>query len=689
MKGILDPDGVNLNPLNDNEYSDNYKKLANIWKKFPAYEIAKDAINDISNNKVILVVSGTGSGKTVLFPKYALHYLDYKGKIAITLPKQMIAKSAAEFSAKTLDVNIGDYVGYQYKGESKKSSKTRLLYVTDGTLVARLLNDPELKDFDMVIIDEAHERKIQIDFLLYLLRNTLKMREDFKVIIMSATINADIFKNYFYNFKFKQIDISSGTHYPIDSIYLQNTISSKDYINKGNEIINKILSEDPNDILFFVTSINETKQMCNKIRGDKKELMKNTICIEVYSGINKDKQELAQDETLYKKEGYNTKLVISTNVAESSLTIAGIKYVIDSGYELSNYFDPIMKANRLDKMRITKAQVKQRKGRAGRTAPGICYHLYTEKEYDNMDEYPKPDIRVADITEDCLRLMKIAGTTKKLLNMLTNFIEPPREVYIRYALDNLIKTKLIKGEEFTPLGELVSKISGYTFQQSISIICGIYFRCSQELQTIFTVMNTSKNNLSELFVKPEKALEILKLPESRFSNIKKEHMKFVNKFKSSSGDHMSVLKIYNYFKKKIVDNKQIDIFLNKKLLLKCMKYRKKSSYRREVYEEDIKDEHLKLMGLKNIESIKKSDIKDRILLSIAVGHRHNLAKKIKGKGLYKIENVNLEYNISKDSYLYNKEPSTLIYSELFIYSGRKEIKGSTTLPNSVKNLLHP
>src|SRR3990172_3963293 len=181
--GILDPDGDKLNPLNNKPYSNTYKELAKIWSKFPTYKRNKEIIDAIKSNQVLLITAETGSVKTVLIPKFALHVLNYgkdDKKIAVTLPKQMIAKSAAEFAATTLDIKLGEEVGYQYRGSpsESKSQNTKLLYATDGTIVARLNNDPELKDFDIVIIDEAHERKVQIDFLIYLLRETLKLRPD-------------------------------------------------------------------------------------------------------------------------------------------------------------------------------------------------------------------------------------------------------------------------------------------------------------------------------------------------------------------------------------------------------------------------------------------------------------------------------------------------------------------------------
>ena len=297
--GILDPDGINLNPLTNEPYSELYKELAKKWKEFPAYKKASQILKSIEDNQIILITSGTGSGKTVLLPKFVLHTLNYKGKVAITLPKQLIAKSAAEFAAKTLDVKLGEEVGYQYKGSDKrhKSENTKLLYATDGTIVARLLNDIELKDFDAVVIDEAHERKVQIDFLLYLLRFTIEKRKDFKLIIMSATVNAEIFKSYFKDYSFSQLDIGGETNYPIESIFLTSDIGDA-YMSHGGTLIRKILQETSDgDILFFVASVNETKEICRKLRDFDDSL----FCVELYSGIKPEVQDLAQDLNKYKQ----------------------------------------------------------------------------------------------------------------------------------------------------------------------------------------------------------------------------------------------------------------------------------------------------------------------------------------------------------------------------------------------------
>ena len=188
--GIFDPQGKNPNPFNNKPYSDTYKNLAKFWSNLPAYKMAKDVVETINKNDVILIISSTGSGKSVLIPKYCIHVNNYSGLIIMTLPKKLITKATADFAAKTLDVELGEYVGYQYRGETAKSKDTKLLYSTDGSIVAMLKSDATIKEVDILIIDEAHERKVQIDLLLYLVKNAIKLRKErnmkpLKLVIMS------------------------------------------------------------------------------------------------------------------------------------------------------------------------------------------------------------------------------------------------------------------------------------------------------------------------------------------------------------------------------------------------------------------------------------------------------------------------------------------------------------------------
>ena len=276
MNGILDPEGIHPNPLNGKEYSDKYRETAKKWSKFPIYTRAKEIIEDIRNNQVILMMAETGAGKSVLTPKFALHAFNYNANIAMCLPKILITVAAAEHSAIVSDVTLGEEIGYQYKGSpaNAKSSKTKLLYCTDGLLIAKLYRDISLKEYDCILLDEVHERSVNIDLLIYLLRETLKIRPNFKVIFMSATVNHKLFISYFIDFKFKLINVEGQRLFPIESHYLRQKLDYKLTLKEGLNTAIKILeSDDPSDItkshdiIFFVTSSSDAFELCKNLRS--------------------------------------------------------------------------------------------------------------------------------------------------------------------------------------------------------------------------------------------------------------------------------------------------------------------------------------------------------------------------------------------------------------------------------------
>ena len=685
--GILDPFGINNNPINGEPFSDNYKRLAKVWSAFPAYQDVEIIINTIKDNQVTLIISGTGSGKTVLLPKYLLHVFDYKKKIAVTLPKQIIAKSAAEFAAECLDVKLGKDVGYKYKGSDKRgyNKNNLLLYATDGTIVAKLLNDPLLLEFDGVIVDEAHERKVQIDFLLYLLRNTVINRPDFKLIIMSATINEHIFKDYFSKTKFKLINIGAKTNYPIESIYIKDPINQNQFLDKGYEIIKNIIENDDNnnnnnfkDILFFVTSSNEAKQLCERVLKDDLD----AYCIEVYSGMNLEKQEIAQSIDLYKKHsGKNRKLVIATNVAESSLTIDGICYVIDSGFEIISYFDPIKQAKVLEKKLITQAQAKQRMGRTGRTGPGICYHLYTKNQFENeMMKFPEPTIRTSNIYDECLQLLALptVQTVKELQKLLNELIEPPKEQYVKLAIDILTELDLIKNNTISELGKIVGSIQGDP-HVILSILMGKIYNCGYELAAIFALTDAMKENISELFIVPQSNNNNSNNNNNNNNNDMQRWRALMNKFKDSQrnlahsdGDHLSLLKIFTKYRE-MKHNKN-----EQKIGEFCYKYFIKKSVldKAYIYYRKLKDstsKDIKIPFEKNTDIVSRS-LEDRILYCINFGFKNNIAH-LNSTNTYDTKYADsLKLNQFNFLELKNKNlAKKLIYQSILISSGKSEL----------------
>ena len=477
--GIFDPEGIYQNPLNGKPYSNTYKNLAKFWSNLPTYSQAKQITETIIANEVILIKAGTGAGKSVLIPKLALHSNNYSGKIIMTLPKKIITKKAAEFAAKTLDIELGEQVGYQFRGDNLKSSSTILLYSTDGSIISQIKSDPMLRSIDIIIIDEAHERKVQIDLLLYLLKNAIQMRKEknykpLKLIIMSATINEKIFQTYYSDFKFEWMELAGTPNYPIKSIYLESNLDlkSNQYLEKGCEIITQIISKinledkefEQGDILFFVCTISE----CDNIAEKLGKQFPDSFTMGLYSGFDQELEQYISSPTQYKElnPNYKRRIFVSTNVAESSLTIDGIVYVIDSGLELSVKFNPDTNTNIMRKNFITQAQMTQRKGRAGRTKPGLCYHLYTPKEQEDSLIFPEPEIKRIDIKNTCLSLLKLCGdtlqskktdcTVEQTINMFTHFIEPPGEKFITNGFDFAFSNGLLGPDnKLNQIGKLV------------------------------------------------------------------------------------------------------------------------------------------------------------------------------------------------------------------------------------------
>lgn len=692
--GILDPMGKNKNPLNEQEYSETYKKLAKTWSKFPAYENVNDTLKIIKSNQIILITSGTGSGKTVLIPKYVLHNYDYKGHILVSLPKQIIAQSAAEYAALTLDVNLGEQIGYKYKGSDAKhiGNNPNLLYATDGTIVAKLLADPLLQGIDAVIIDEAHERKVQIDFMLYLLRNVVQNRKDFKLIIMSATVNSEIFKSYFAQYDFAQLDIGTKTNYEIKSIFVDKTIGLNAYVEYGMTIIKELIKKKESgkisDILFFVTSINETIDVAKKLRI----LFPDKECIEIYSGISNETQE-----KISKKTTENQRILIATNVAESSLTVDGIKYVIDSGYELLSYYDPERHGKVLEKKLITQAQAKQRMGRAGRTAPGICYHLYSKDDFENiMKKYPEPAIRLSNITTETLRLLSLdkIQSVEKVLGVLGGLIEPPREIYIKLALKNLFDLDLITKNNINDLGKYCSNIQ-LEPEQALAVYCAYRLNCSKEVIAILLICDVIKNNLNELFLNP---MELLKNKQSdptyqvQLNSLTNKIKEIKGKLSNKYGDHLTILNVFSQFKKIETEDDRKEWcrehFVKYNTLKKCegvydrIKYRIIGETRKFINIEQSNE--FKIISDDKLDKLKELNIDYKIIYSLLYGYKLNRA--FNGNKGYRTLYTD-RVNIPKESTLFNTQDN-VFYSELFITANSTNMNIVSKIPKTLKPFLN-
>ena len=666
--GIFDIKGENQNPLSGEKYSENYKELAKTWSTYPVFQSADQIVKKINDNNVILIQSGTGSGKSVIVPKLLLHHFDYKKKVVMILPKQIIAKSGADYSAKVSDVTLGKEIGFKYRGESNyNETLTKLLYTTDGTLISMIMKDNLLNDYSGIIIDEAHERRTQTDFLLYLSRKICQERSDFRLIIMSATIDQIIFENYFKSLKFVQMNISGKSNYPIRSIYLERPIDKTKYVAVGIEKIKNILNEtELNDIIFFVTSGGETFQAC-------KEINKFAYCIEVFAGMNKDKEALAVSKDLFKtKSDKKRKVLIATNVAESSLTIDGIGYVVDSGYEYYSYFNVDIESKMMEKRMTSQSQIKQRMGRSGRTMGGVCYHLYTKQQYEKLDKYPKPSIQTSNIYAECLNLLNlpIVQTIDQLNTILTSFIEPPSEKYIMYSINKLKELELVKNKKITELGSIISQLP-VDPAQGLSIYYGYKYGCAKEVIAIVVLSEIVKNKLSELFYKDNKNNKNNNDKKRKFDPNQNENLNaFKKQYDKINSDHYLLLKILHTYVKLSKNGDELNKWLNKYGLKQNVLAKAHKQYRK------VKNDCFKVLQNLSMNSDSDSDstvkfnktrYKKKSLVLASLMHGYSVAHK--KDNAYKTQFTN-NASVDKDSVLIGKNKHHVLYTELFTIMGK-------------------
>lgn len=517
---------------------------------------------------------------------------------------------------------------------------------------------------------------------------------------MSATISSTIFKNYFSDFKYKHISIPGRT-YGVSSIFLKSPIKHNQFLDEGLKIIIQILKSDkPGDILFFITSKTEAFRLCKNLtrhlestegKQIKTTFRQHPFCVELFSGIDPKKQELAQEKDLYKAENnYNRKIVVSTNVAESSLTVDGIKFVIDSGLELNSIYDPIYHAKILQIKLISQAQAIQRKGRSGRTSEGTCYHLYTKDDFENiMEKFPQPDIRVSDLSVESLRFLnKDSMDVKKLIDMFTRFIEPPRENYIVSSINTLMQLGVVENNKISKLGKKVIKVGGNTPMDGLALIFSKIYNCSYEMSKIISLIDAININIDTLFYIPRRRID-----KQEYMKELEKFNKIRRKFKHKYGDHLSLLNIYTKFenfRKKYDTNKLQkwcrDNYLKYNILQKAIRYYHKT--RRQIRNIDISD-----IETDRREDIIKLQIDDRILASLLIAYRTHTAvtssstqrryyKTIYSKDLSKIQ-------LSKHSFLTLTKilPKNVFYNELVISRGRPSLNIVSTIPKILIKLM--
>ena len=404
------------------------------YTQLPVYEQKARILESLERHQVIVVESPTGSGKTTQLP-VILHEAGYTqtGMIGVTQPRRIAALSVSEFIANQLKVPLGDLVGYKMRFEDHTSPETKIKIMTDGILLQELKLDPWLSKYSVIMVDEAHERSLNIDFILGLLKRILQERHDFKVIISSATINTDMFSMYFNECPVIKIDAMT---YPVTLIFdppaltasTETLAAETALLDKIAVIVGRILSEGrPGAILVFLPGERAIKNCIERLSQE--SWFRKLYPLPLYGRLSKEEQERVFKSPPFGKK----KIVIATNIAETSITINDIAVVIDSGLSKLNFYNPFTYTSSLDEAPVSKASCNQRRGRAGRTQEGVCYRLYTRKDFETRVMYTTEEIYRTDLSEVVMRMAELG--IYDFANF--DFISPPGKKGIIGAVDTL------------------------------------------------------------------------------------------------------------------------------------------------------------------------------------------------------------------------------------------------------------
>ncbi|GBM20166.1 ATP-dependent RNA helicase DEAH12, chloroplastic [Araneus ventricosus] len=419
----------------------------------PVYSKKGELLNSVREYSVLVISAETGSGKTTQLAEYLLQStFANRGTIICTQPRKIAAVSVANFVCGQMGTAVGKLVGYDIGAEKKYDSNTKIIYMTDYALLKKLLRNRKLRGISCVIIDEAHERTLYTDLVLGMLKDCISERLDLRLIVTSATIDPSLFVQHFGEHQSKVIQVPGRT-YPVEVVWLEEDVEvGDDYVKKCVETALRIHQEKSDgNILVFLTSPGEIDEAIMMFKDWCSEPdMPELLCLH-------GKCDLQEQLLVFQANQNKRKIIFATNSAETSLTIPGVKYVIDSGRAKEMVYYPDKNKSCLLVDFINKSSAEQRKGRAGRTQPGVCYRMYSKKNYEKMENSSKPEILRTNLQKAVLKLYQFG-----LEPRLFSFVEPPPREALKKSLESLEHLGLIKeskqGFSLTELGKKVVEI---------------------------------------------------------------------------------------------------------------------------------------------------------------------------------------------------------------------------------------
>ncbi|KAJ3193072.1 DEAH-box ATP-dependent RNA helicase prp22 [Irineochytrium annulatum] len=527
-------------------------------QQLPIFQYRDDLIAACRDHQILIVVGDTGSGKTTQFPQY-LHESSPSHRIIITQPRRIAAISAATRVAQETGTPLGDLVGYSIRFESRRSAATKLLYMTDGTLlrtlasqevnsegkVERKVEGVEVEGggegggtklsetlAEVVILDEAHERSLETDVLFGLLRRACEADPALRVVVMSATLNVDKFSSFFGDapvfsipgrmFKVDVLFAREGKLASLQSAHVRKAVDAVMQVHKN---------EDAGDVLVFLTGQQEIELACRLIQQACDELrpaelkafpeVKDLQLYPIYSALDTPEQRAVFSKA---REGCR-KCVVATNIAQTSVTIPGIRYVIDCGFVKEKMFDPKTGVDALMVVPVSKAAATQRAGRAGRTAPGKVFRLYTREIFDSLPEDTTPEIQRSSLLTTVLSLKKM-----HIHNPLTfDFLDPPDPDLVVTALRQLHHLSCLDDDgRLTKLGNQVSEFPLSPFLGVALVAACERYGCGAELATLAAMLSSEDPWIT---------------PRDGEKRMEAEHEH--GYFRHPTGDHMALLQLYD------------------------------------------------------------------------------------------------------------------------------------------------
>ncbi|XP_062110900.1 probable pre-mRNA-splicing factor ATP-dependent RNA helicase DEAH5 [Humulus lupulus] len=592
-------------------------------QSLPIYKLKKELVQAVHDNQVLVVIGETGSGKTTQVTQY-LAEAGYttRGKIGCTQPRRVAAMSVAKRVAEEFGCRLGEEVGYAIRFEDCTGPETVIKYMTDGMLLREILIDENLSQYSVIMLDEAHERTIHTDVLFGLLKQLVQRRPDLRLIVTSATLDAEKFSGYFFNCNIFTIP---GRTFPVEILYTKQPES--DYLDASLITVLQIhLTEPEGDILLFLTGQEEIDFACQSLYERMKGLGKNVpelIILPVYSALPSEMQSRIFDPAPPGKR----KVVVATNIAEASLTIDGIYYVIDPGFAKQNVYNPKQGLDSLIITPISQASAKQRAGRAGRTGPGKCYRLYTESAYRNeMSPTSIPEIQRINLGSTTLN-MKAMGIND-LLSF--DFMDPPAPQALISAMEQLYSLGALDEEGL--LTKLGRKMAEFPLEPPLSkmLLASVDLGCSDEILTIIAMIQTGN---------------IFYRPREKQAQADQKRAKFFQ----PEGDHLTLLAVYEAWKAKNFSGPWcFENFVQSRSLRRAQDVRKQLLTIMDKYKLDV------VSAGKNFTKIRKA---------ITAGFFFHAGRKDPQEG-YRTLVENQPVYIHPSSALFQRQPDWVIYHEL-------------------------